>query len=60
MQSFDWDKTFQWEKLISISLFDKEINQLLQQTTFPENKICRQFFTVQRHGEATEACSQGD
>ena len=26
MQNFDWDKTFQWEKLISISSFDKEIN----------------------------------
>ena len=26
MQNFDWDKTLQWEKLISISLFTKEIN----------------------------------
>ena len=46
MQNFDWDKTFQWENLISISLFDKEINKLLQQTTFSENKICRQFFKL--------------
>ena len=28
MQNFDWDKTFQWQKLISISLFDKK-NQLV-------------------------------
>ena len=25
-QNFDWDKTFKCERLISISLFDKEIN----------------------------------
>ena len=25
-QNFDWDKTFYWEKLTSISLMDKEIN----------------------------------
>ena len=26
MQNVDWDKTFPWEKPISTSLFDKEIN----------------------------------
>ena len=26
LQNFDWDKTFQWEKLFSTSLFDKEVN----------------------------------
>ena len=26
MPNFDWDKTFQWKKLISTSLFDKRIN----------------------------------
>ena len=44
MQNFDWDRTFQSEKLISISLCDKEMNSLWQQTTFSENKMCRQFF----------------
>ena len=26
MQKFDWDKTFYWEELLSVSLLDREIN----------------------------------
>ena len=46
MQNFDWSKILQKEKLISISFFDREINKLLQQTTFSEKKSCRHFFKI--------------